>query len=340
MAPATPDPETGAGQPYLTARGEILVRYGCAMSATESARTSWTDLPDEIRAFIAQLLDGPVVEAVSQSAGFSPGSADRVCTADGRRAFVKAVQRAPHPGTYDLHLRELEVMQMMPSGISAPSLIGSFVSPDWIALILEDVDGKHPGSALDGGDVVAVLDALMTLPVLAEDTALPRAVDELAVDASGWAELQDEAAVGDLPEWVQASFVRLRQSAEAVSTTAAGDHLLHLDCRADNLLIDAEGAAWIIDWPWAGIGARWVDGLCYLLDARLRGEAVDAEGHLARHPLFDGVASASIDSVLAALTGGFFAKARRPVPASMPALRDFQRGEALAGVAWLRERWG
>lgn len=310
------------------------------MSAATASRTSWTDLPDDIRTLVAERLGGDVVEAVSQSAGFSPGSADRVRTATGKRAFVKAVQRTAHPGTYDLHLRELEVMQTMPSDVSAPALIGSFASPDWVALILEDVEGRHPGAARDGSDVVAVLDALMTLPKVPAGSGLPKAVDELGVDASGWAELQDEDAVADLPEWVQASFTHLRQCAESVSSTVAGEYLLHLDCRADNLLIDTAGSAWLIDWPWAGIGARWVDGLCYLLDARLRGETIDAEAHLGGHPLFDGVADASIDSVLAALTGGFFAKARRPAPPNMPTLREFQHGEALAGIAWLRERWG
>lgn len=309
------------------------------MSEARATRTAWSDLPGDIRVLVEQLLGGAVVESRSQTAGFSPGSADRVRAENGRRAFVKAVERAPHPGTYDLHLRELAVVEAMPPGVNAPRLIGSFVSPDWVALILEDVEGRHPGSAQDGTDITAVLDALMTLPELPRSTKLPRAVDELAGDAAGWSELEDNGVVGSLPSWVQTSFSRLRQSAESVATTVEGNHFLHLDCRADNVLIDGEGSAWMIDWPWAGVGARWVDGVCYLLDARLRGEAT-AEAHLEQHPLFEGVAPANVDSVLAALTGGFFAKSQRPVLPAMPTLRDFQLTEALAGVAWLRERWG
>lgn len=308
-----------------------------------TTRTAWVDLPDDVQDRVAERLGGPVTRAVSQSNGFSPGSADRVSTAAGERAFVKTAHRTPHhPGTYDLHLRELSVMKVMPSGVSVPSVLGSFVSDDWVALILEDVDGRHPGEALDGADVVAVLDALGTLPELrgADAADLPRAADELAVDASGWATIQEADAVGELPDWVVENFDRLRHAAEQIVIAAEGDHLRHLDCRADNVLIDRAGTAWIIDWPWAGIGARWIDGLCYLLDARLRGEEIDADELLRTHPLFDGVPASHIDVLLAALTGGFFAKARRPAVPSMPTLREFQRSEALAGMTWLQERWG
>lgn len=308
-----------------------------------TTRTAWADLPDDVRERVAELLGGPVTRAVSQSNGFSPGSADRVSTAAGERAFVKTAHRTPHhPGTYDLHRRELGVMKVMPRGVRVPSLLGSFVSDDWVALILDDIDGRHPGDALDGADIIAVLDALATLPELRGAAAadLPRAADELAVDASRWATIQDEGAVGELPDWAIDNFDRLRRTAEQIADAAEGDHLQHLDCRADNVLIDRAGTAWIIDWPWAGVGACWLDGLCYLLDARLRGEDVDAEELLRTHPLFAGVPASHIDALLAALTGGFFAKARRPAVPSMPTLRDFQLREALAGMEWLRQRWG
>ena len=54
-------------------------------------RVAWADLPAPVRDVVADILGSPVLAAVSQPGGFSPGSADRVCTADGRRAFVKAV---------------------------------------------------------------------------------------------------------------------------------------------------------------------------------------------------------------------------------------------------------
>ena len=60
-------------------------------------RVAWADLPARVRDVVEEILGAPVVEAVSQPGGFSPGSADRVRTADGRRAFVKAVAGVGEP---------------------------------------------------------------------------------------------------------------------------------------------------------------------------------------------------------------------------------------------------
>jgi hypothetical protein len=311
------------------------------MGNAEQRRTAWSELPAELHQTVAEVLGGPVTSAVSQSNGFSPGSADRVTTAEGRRAFVKAVHRDRNPGTFELHSREIAVMTAMPAGVRAPTLLGSYRADDWVALILSDIDGRHPGEALDGSDAEAVLDALATfsaVPVRTLDE-LPRAAEEFLAEAAGWAELLADGALGELPPWVQGSVDRLRAAADRVASAVEGENLVHLDCRADNVLIDRAGAAWIVDWPWACIGAGWVDGLSYLLDARVRGDRVDADVLLREHPLFTGVPAGSIDAVLAAITGSFFNKARQPAPPNMPALRDFQRREALAGADWLRERW-
>ncbi len=118
-----------------------------------------------------------------------------------------------------------------------------------------------------------------------------------------------------------------------------GDYLVHSDCRADNLLVDDSGRVWIIDWPWAAIGAHWLDPLTYLLDVLVRGEDADVEWHLATHPVFDGLTAAIVDSVLAGLAGMFFEKAATPEPPNMRGIRDFQQQEGLAAAKWLLERW-
>ena len=53
------------------------------------------DLPAAVRSRIEGIIGGgAVTEAVSQRGGFSPGTADRVRTERGPRAFVKAVSPA------------------------------------------------------------------------------------------------------------------------------------------------------------------------------------------------------------------------------------------------------
>jgi aminoglycoside phosphotransferase (APT) family kinase protein len=312
------------------------------MATAERPRTDWIDLPPAVHDLVAEILDAPVTSAISQMNGFSPGSADRVSAANGRRAFVKAVHRDRNLGAFDLHRREIDVMAVLPSTVSAPALLGSYNRDGWVALILDDVDGRHPGHDGDGSDTWAVLDAFATFPRVDRSTQgrLPRVFDDIATEARGWREIADDGAVDLLPEWAQARLTQLRDAADAAPTAADGEYLQHLDSRADNVLIDATQKAWIIDWPWASVGARWVDGLMYLFDCRVRGEAVDSDAILRTHPIFEGVDASAINSMLSSVTGGFFNKARQPSPPNMPALREFQRKEGIAGADWLRERWG
>ncbi|MGM7699691.1 hypothetical protein [Microbacterium sp. A84] len=312
------------------------------MSHQVKTRMLWADLPEGIHAECARILGGPVVSTVSQAGGFSPGSADRVSTADGQRAFVKAVRRDHNSGAFELHAREIDVMSALPAEVSAPRLLGSWIVDDWVALILDDVEARHPGAALDGSDTVAVLDAFATLPVVSGSAlaSLPRATDEFTAERDSWLAIAADDSGADLPQWVMGMRERLQDTASRVCEAVDGEHLMHLDGRADNILIDCVGKAWIIDWPWAAVGARWVDGLFYLLDARLRGETVDAEHLLHSHELFAGVPAEEVDAVLAGAIGRWFDQARRPAPPNMPTIRAFQRSEALAGVAWLQERWG
>ena len=54
---------------------------------------------------------GEVVEAVSQTGGFSPGPAVRLRTSAGRRAFVKAVSAETNPDSPDMHRREAALLR-------------------------------------------------------------------------------------------------------------------------------------------------------------------------------------------------------------------------------------
>jgi len=310
------------------------------MDSTPS-RARWDDLPVELREAVAGVLGSPVVTAVSQVAGFSPGSADRVVAADGRRAFVKTADRRRSPDTADLHRRELAVAEALPASVRAPALLGSWVTDDWVALVLDDVEGRHPGEARDGSDVEAVLDAFATLPVARGSISvegLPEAADELGGEAAGWDRLEADGALDALPDEVRRDLPELRAAAARAAEAAAGDHLLHLDGRADNVLVDAGGAAWLVDWPWAAVGARWIDGALYLLDVLVRGERVDVEAVLRSHPLLADVPADDVDAVLAAVAGSFFDKARRPAPEGMPTLRAFQHHEGVAAAGWWADR--
>ena len=77
-------------------------------------RISWTDLPEHVRAGIEQVLGAPVEQATGQRGGFSPGTADRVRTTTGRRAFVKAVGPAPNDASPAIHRKEAAITAVLP----------------------------------------------------------------------------------------------------------------------------------------------------------------------------------------------------------------------------------
>src|SRR4051795_12752419 len=112
------------------------------MAVASGVRVAWADLPRVVRSAVEEILGSPVVEAVSQAGGFSPGSADRVVTADGRRAFVKAVGASINPDSPGLHRREIQVGAALPASPAVPKLLGGWEGraeedgDEWVALVL------------------------------------------------------------------------------------------------------------------------------------------------------------------------------------------------------------
>jgi len=113
---------------------------------------------------------------------------------------------------------------------------------------------------------------------------------------------------------------------------------LHHDLRADNILIDATGAAMICDWNWAVIGAPWLDLTVLLAGAFADGH--DANTLMARHPAAAGAEPEQIDVALAALAGFFVDHGGHQEVPSAPALRGHQRHCAEVVLRWLAARRG
>ncbi|WP_456285505.1 phosphotransferase [Microbacterium sp. JZ70] len=275
--------------------------------------------------------------ASSQASGFSPGSADRVLLADGRRQFVKAIDRDVNAVGHALHAREAEIMRMLPPATPVPRLSAAVEDGGWIALLLEDVEGVHPRSE----DLHRVLGALVDLPEPSAQLAgdLPRTSSELVAEQGGWDRLIDADALEGIDAWTRAHLDELQGASARLSAAVDGVQIVHLDLRTDNVLIDGAGGVWIVDWPWATIGAGWLDGVTYLLDVLMHRHDVDVDGVVRSHPLFADVAPDDIDAVLAGLAGAFLDKARQPAPPGMPTIRSFQAREARAALAWLARRW-
>ena len=329
-------------------RGRAFIEELCAAPGqrpgycfTMNNRLGWHELPAAVRSGVEAILGSPVVSARSQSGGYSPGSADRVLTEAGGRFFVKAVGSEPNPDSPGLHRREARVMALLPGHLPVPKLAGVYDDGGWVAVVLEDVEGRHP--RLSGTELHRVLDAVDTIAAArlpaAALAALPSLPDEVRSVFEGWKRLRG-APSADLDAWAAAHHAELESLAAGAADALRGDHLVHVDLRADNVLVTGDGGAVMVDWPWAARGASWFDALTVLIDARVSDPGCDTEAALRQHRAFAGAAAEHIDAVLAALAGYFTDSARAPAPPGIPTLREFQRAEGAACLAWLRERRG
>lgn len=297
------------------------------------ARIDWAQLPSDIRRRVEGLAGAEVREAQTQTGGFSAGIASRVAFADGQRLFVKAVPTTSQ-GTFELYVREADVLRAIPRDLPAAHLVDAFTQDDWTVLVIEDVEGRHPERSASSPDTAHVLDAIAALATVSTDHKLPRLSDELADDAHSWSRLDAEGLLETTTPWCESNVDLLRAAAERAPSAVAGDRLLHADLRADNILIDSSGRARLLDWPWAARGAGWEDALLYLLDLRVEDSTADVEP-LLDHLVFAGSRTDDYVALLAAVAGSWFEKCRHPAPPGMTTLRDFQRREAIAAVEWI-----
>ncbi|MGY0005340.1 phosphotransferase family protein [Micromonospora sp. I033] len=309
------------------------------MTSLTKSRIRWADLPAPVRAAVEEILGDRVVAAESQHGGFSPGTADRVRTAGGRRAFVKAVSPAQNDRSPTLHRAEARIAAALPPAAPAPRLLGSHDDGDWIALVFTDVEGRHPATPWEAGDLAAVLSTLEAMAAVltpAPAAATTAAAEQLGYDFGGWRRIAADPPA-DLDPWARARLPELCAAADRGLAALAGETLCHVDVRADNLLVGPDGTVAVVDWPWACRGPAWLDSLLVLVNVQVYG-GHDPEALLAALPLVTGVDPADLTGVLAGFTGFFLDGARQPPPPGIPTVRAFQRLQGDALLPWLARR--
>lgn len=303
-------------------------------------RLAWQELPERLKDWVADVLGAPIVMADSQIGGFSPGTADRVQTAAGDRAFVKAVSSTQNEFSPGLHRQEARVVAQLPRTRHIPALIAVYDDGDWVAVVFEDIDGHPPSLPWRLDELEAVMTALDELAHLLTPSPLHQLdsmVDAYAEPFAGWERIRSNRPPA-LDGWVQAQLDDLVEMSTRGLRALAGSTLVHGDVRADNLLIRPDGSVVVVDWPWASNGASWVDRLFLLVNVDLHG-GHDPDRWIAQH-LGHVVEPAEITYVIAGLCGYFTDVARQPPTRGLPTVRAFQADHARSTLAWLRRRLG
>ena len=276
---------------------------------------------------------------MTQPTGFSPGLAARLRLSDGRRTFIKAVHEMANPDTPGIHRREAMILARLPAGIPAPRLLWSYDEGGWVALCLDDVDGRHPYEPWTDADLALVIAAAKKM---ARDLT-PSPIDVhrtasygFATNINGW-RIALERGEDRLEPWVLRHLAALADLEARAPEAAAGDTLLHFDMRADNILIRDDGV-YFVDWPWARTGAWWIDLVAMAPSVAMQG-GPDCAAFLDQLEL-DDVLDDAIDAIVCTMAGYFTVRALDPPPPGIPTVRAFQAAQGVVSVDWLRRRLG
>lgn len=300
-------------------------------------RLAWADVPAVVHDWAQRYLDADVVDTRSQPGGSSPGVAARLVAANGRRGFVKAVSPAQNPDTPGLLRREVDVLASMPAEVGVPALLTAYDDGDWVALLVEDVEGRHPRLPWEDTEVHATFRALGDLRRHRAPAGWPALDEELSVELTAWSRIR-QAPPADLHPWLADRLDELDRMSREALPRLAGTAIAHTDTRSDNLLVTPQGRMRIVDWPWASRGAPWFDGVTLLVNLELYG-GVEATTYLPRVRDL-GASDQDVVGTLAGVCGYFVEAATKPPPPGLPSLRAFQAAQGRSCVRLLQRLTG
>lgn len=319
--------------------GNSLVPHGLPLlERAHGTRTLWEELPPRVRRAVEERLGSRVVEARSQRGGFSPGLAARLRTANGTRVFLKASCPELNPNTPDVQRREAHIAASLPAGAPVSRLLWVYDEGEtgWVALVFVDVEGHLPAYPWQPSELERVVAAIAEMHEALTPCPLdlPGAGSRIESSLSGWAHLQGgEEGLDTWSRRYRNLLVGLEREAPAA---AAGETMIHLDLRADNILLTGDSVV-IVDWPGAAVGASWIDMVSMAPSVALEG-GPEPEVFFAMHPAARAASPHQVSAVLAAFAGFFTFNAIQPSPLGLPTLRAFQAAQGEVARRWLATR--
>ncbi len=238
---------------------------------------------------------------------------------DGRSVFVK------HANAVDAEewlRRERRIYESV-SGSFMPTYFGAHEDSGCVLLVLEDLSDAEWPPPWSTERIDAVLVALEGVRMTTPPIGLT-VLDDMRDDVVGWGTVRADVtpllSTGVCTAgWLAAALPALERAGEEVEL--AGDELLHLDVRSDNLCFIG-GRTVLVDWNLACVGNGLFDIAFWLPSLRLEGGPQPWE--VLPHA-----------GALAAAVAGFFAwRAGLPAPIGAPTVREFQRRQLEVALPW------
>lgn len=276
------------------------------------------DPPADLYDRVERLLGSRPVVHTYRTGGYSIAGRWTLDLEDGRRVFCKLAT------TDDIAARirdEHENMSALDADFRCEIL--AWDEGDRPLLVLEDLSHGRWPPPWEPGDVERAMRTVERIWETHAPDHLPSAEKYRSV-FTGWAQIRTdpEPFLGlglCSPDWAEACVPAL---AEAESDLAlAGDDLLHLDIRSDNMCFVGDRVVFV-DWNFASRGDRRLDLAYWLPSLRLEGG-----------PLPEEIAS-GLGEYAAAISGFFAANAVLPPPEGAPTVRRFQLRQLRISLPW------
>lgn len=300
-------------------------------------RAAYDSIPATVREWVERELGSPVVEAATQPGGMSPGCAARLRLADGSRAFVKAVGSSLNPNTPDLFRTEIAVLSVLKPVPWRATLRAAYDDGDWVAMILDDVAGRHPNWA-DPVDVDRVLATVEHQTRELTPAPYGLEVTPAAEQAARWRATLENAApeeLAALPEWLDPTAEVVSRLLARLPEWLSGDTLCHWDVRNDNLLIRDDGSVVIVDWGMVRRGPPWADTAVFALEWA---ESPRFGQIMAASPFVVGVDGDALTALLLGIGVHLTVMGTRPPPPGLPTMPTFRRVEGARILEGVRRR--
>lgn len=304
-------------------------------------RLEWDALPMHVAQTIDIALGDPIVATTTIHGGFSPGIACVARTFGGQEFFIKAASSIPNERAPAFHRNEIRIASRFGPDVPAPKLIWSFDegAPGWVVLVYEVVHGHNPELPWRSKDVDLVVDALNRLATSLTPSPIPaEIVGDMTESGIMGTDCWSRLAL-DLPEtldpWARRhldALARLEEQTDVV----AGNSLVHMDLRGDNLILTEHGVV-VVDWPHAKVGAPWVDAVSFAPSLAMQG-GPDPDELIARVDVARDADPEAVTAVVASLAGYFTYHGSLPLAEGLPGLREFQEAQGAVARRWLAQR--
>jgi hypothetical protein len=239
---------------------------------------------------------------------------------DGRSVFAKCAHEEPVIGFLRTEHAFYEAVQ----ADFMPELI-LFLEEDPPVLVLEDLSTGQWPPPWPQGSVEKVLAMLERVHATPPPEHVPRLEDEREGLTDCWGTVAEDPqpflSLGVCSrEWLAGALPAFDEASQ--SAPIAGEELLHLDVRSDNVCLLGERTV-LVDWNWACVGNGLVDIAAWASSLRLEGG-----------PRPDELIPDCPPGLAAMLAGFFGSRAGLPPPPTAPFVREIQLTQLRVALPW------